>query len=508
MSTTLLHNGRVHGHPEATAVAIEDDRIVFVGDDDAAAAYLGAERVRDVHGGFVAPGFVDAHVHSVLTGFGLTRLDLRASRNLAEAMAAVAALAVAQPEGVLVGTGWEEHSWPEGRPPTAEELERAAPGRLVLLERRDCHSSVMSLTMMAAVPDVSARDGFDASGRVERDARRAASEALGELIGSDERLQAARATMHAMASMGIAAFHEAAAPHIGPAYEIGLIRRAAREVGLLPTVYWGARDAWDTAAALGAAGLAGDLNADGAIGSRTAALHTPYDDQPGNRGHAFLSPEDIAGHVVACTHAGLQAGFHCIGEAVLEAMEEGLRKAEAEVGRERMRASRHRLEHVEMPSGRLLATMAELGVVASMQPAFDELWGGPDLMYADRLGSRWRGMNPLGAMAQAGVQMAFGSDTPVTPLGPWSTIRAAVCHRDPEQRLDPARAFEAHTRGGWRAARVDDAGTLEVGSAAHVAVWDCPEGLRDGLPDLDGALPVLDSLYVAGVPVGEEGDRR
>lgn len=501
----LLHNGHVHGSPGATALAVEGDRVVFVGDEDAAAAYDGATQVRDVHGAFIAPAFVDAHVHSVLTGFGLTRLDLRATRNLSEAMAAVAALAVAQPEGVLVGTGWEEHSWPEGRPPTAAELERAAPGRMVLLERRDCHSSVMSPAMMDAIPDLTALDGFDPDGRVERDARHAASDVLGRLIGPDQRIQAVRATVRAMASHGIAGFHEAAAPHIGPAYEIDLIREAAAEVGLLPTIYWGQRDARQEAGKLGAVGLAGDLNADGAIGSRTAALYTPYQDQPENRGHTFLDPEEIADHLADCTEAGLQGGFHCIGEAALDAIEEGLRLAAERVGADAVRRSRHRLEHVEMPSRRLLATMAELGVVASMQPAFDELWGGPDQMYAERLGDRWRGMNPVGAMARTGVAMAFGSDTPVTPLGPWAAIAAAVQHRDADQRLDPAAAFDAHTRGGWHAARIDDAGTLVAGAAAHVAVWDCPAGLRDGVPDLDGPLPVLRSLHVAGRLVGEEG---
>lgn len=506
MTRTLLTDGVIHGNPGATALAIEDDRIVFVGSDDQAASYSEADETVPLFGALVTPAFVDAHTHSVLTGFQLTRLDLRHTENLSQALDMVAELAEHTPEGVLVGTGWEEHSWPEGRPPTKEELERAAPGRMVLLERRDCHSSVISVPLEQQVEGLSAMDGYSSNGRVERNARRAVSEALGELIGPDQRLVAATAAAAAMAANGIAGFHEAAAPHIGPSYELDLVRHAAARVGILPTLYWGQRHALAEAKEWGVAGLAGDLNCDGAIGSRTAALHSEYDDHPGNHGHAFLDPTEIADHLEMCTDAGLQGGFHCIGEAALENLADGLALLRDRIGPGRIRAARHRFEHVEMPSDRLLALMAELGVVASMQPMFDDLWGGPEQMYADRLGERWRGMNPVGRMARAGVRMAFGSDTPVTQIGPWSAVRAAVWHHDEAERVDPATAFEAHSAGGWFAAGHDDAGFLATGQKAHVAIWDCPVGLSDDLPVLDqGApLPWLRHLYVDGVLTGEE----
>jgi predicted amidohydrolase YtcJ len=508
VSTLLLRGGVIHtptGNEGATALAAEDGRVVYVGDDDGAAAYDGADTVVDLHGALAAPAFTDAHVHSVLTGFQLTRVDLRGTATLTDALDLVARQAAIQPDGVVVATGWEEHAWPEGRPPTADEIDRAAPGRLVLLERRDCHSSVVSPALRDAVPGLQGIDGYDASGRVERDARQAVSEVLGELIGPDQRLVAARAAVQTMAASGIAGFHEAAAPHIGPAYELDLVRHAAALAGLHPTFYWGSRD-FDAARALGVAGLAGDLNADGAIGSRTAALSGDYDDEPGNRGHAFLTAEEIADHLVACTEAGLQGGFHCIGEAALETIADGLVLAEKQLGRDVLRASRHRLEHVEMPPRRLLELMADLGVVASMQPLFDDLWGGPELMYAERLGERWRGMNPVGSMGRLGVPMAFGSDSPVSPINPWAGVRAAAQHRDPEERLDVRAAFTAHTRGGWYAARVDDAGTLAPGQAAHLAVWDCPAGLVGDLPDLQPGLPLpaLRHLFVDGTLAGED----
>lgn len=503
MVRVLYRNARVLGASDvATFVAVEDGRVLATGVDDRATPYDGADEVVDLGGALVTPGFVDAHVHTVRTGFALTGLDLAGSASLTATLDGLRAFGEGHPgHGVLVGQGWDETGWPERRPPTADELERAAPGRRTYLTRVDGHSSVVSPALAALVPGLTDLDGWTPDGRVERDAHHAVRAVLEGLIGPEERLDAARAACRAMAAAGITAFHENAAPHIGPEHEIDLVRQAAAETGLHATVYWGELMAVDTARRLGVAGLAGDLVADGAFGSRTAALSVPYADRPDSRGHGYVSAEQVRDHVVACTRAGLQAGFHCIGDAALEEIREGLEAAELELGREALRRARHRLEHVEMPSPAMLATMSRLGVVASVQPMFDALWGGPDGMYAERLGDRWRRTNPFLALETAPVRLALGSDSPVTPLGPWAAIRAAAHHHHPEQRLPVAAAFRAHTRGGALAGRDDAGGSLRPGARADLAVWDAPAGLTDdGHPDLSpGAeLPRLLRTVAAG----------
>ena len=483
MTRTLYRNGVVHsasGRP--TCVAVEDDRIVFSGSEDDAAAFDGAGdgsgEVVDLRGALITPGFVDAHVHTVRTGFALTGLDLAGVPTLATLLDDLHAFAEKAPDlGVVVGQGWDETGWPEGRPPTAEELERAAPARRCYLTRVDGHSSVVSPALAALVPGLEALDGWTPDGRVERDAHHAVRAVLEGLIGPDERLQAAHAACRAMAAWGITAFHENAAPHIGPEHEIAMVRQAAEETGLRATVYWGELLAVETAQRLGVAGLAGDLVADGAFGSRTAALSAPYADRPDTCGHAYVTREQVRDHVVACTRAGLQAGFHCIGDAALENIREGFEAAARELGDEPVRRAGHRLEHVEMPSPAMIETMSRLRILASVQPMFDALWGGADGMYAERLGDRWRDTNPFRAFADAGITLAFGSDSPVTPLGPWAAIRAAVHHHAEEHRLDPATAFAAHTAGA----------RLSTGACADLAVWDdAPE------------LPVLLRTVAAG----------
>jgi predicted amidohydrolase YtcJ len=147
-----------------------------------------------------------------------------------------------------------------------------------------------------------------------------------------------------------------------------------------------------------------------------------------------------------------------------------------------------------MPDRGHLSELARLGVFASVQPVFDALWGGTDGMYVTRLGlERAAGMNPFAAMAAAGIPLAFGSDSPVTPLGPWAAVHAATAHRTPASSLTAAAAFAAHTSGGWRAAGVDDAGELRPGSLASYAVWAHE-------PDGSAAPPCLRTA-VRGVPV-------
>ena len=511
-SRVLYRNARVHdGRATATstALAVEGGRIVFEGDDDAAAAFLGTGEgsgtVVDLGGALVTAAFVDSHVHTVRTGFALTGLDLTGSPTLRHTLDALSAHADATPEAsVLVGQGWDETSWPEGRVPTGDELERAAPGRRSYLTRIDGHSSVISPALAALVPGLDQLAGWTTDGRVERDAHHAVRNVLEGLIGHDDRLDAARAACRAMAAQGIVGFHENAAPHIGPETEIEVVRRAADEVGLRATIYWGELMAVDTAHRLGVAGLAGDLVADGAFGSRTAALTSAYSDRSQTCGHAYVSADQVRDHVVACTEAGLQAGFHCIGDAALAAIDEGFGAAEAVLGAERIAAARHRLEHVEMPSPHAIQTLSRLQVVASVQPVFDALWGGPDGMYAARLGERWRTTNPFLDLEMAPIRLAFGSDSPVTGLGPWAAIRAAIHHHNGDQRLPVGLAFRAHTRGGTYAARDDDGGTLAVGQRADLAIWDVPGGLTDGgLPDLTpGApLPVLRRLLASGTTI-------
>ncbi|MFF9110631.1 amidohydrolase [Streptomyces sp. NPDC014805] len=468
--TVLLRRGEVHSpaDPFATAMVVERGQVAWVGSEGAADAFAdGVDEVIDLDGALVTPAFTDAHVHTTATGLALTGLDLSGAPSLEAALAAVREFAAARPhDRVLLGHGWDAARWAGGRPPTRAELDEATGGRPLYLSRIDVHSAVVTTALLEMTPGLGLVDG-----PLTADAHHAVrATALGAITPA-QRAEAQRAALAHAASLGIGSVHECAGPEISSEGDFtGLLRLAAEEPGPRVVGYWAEQDV-TKARELGAIGAAGDLFVDGALGSHTACLHEPYADAA-HTGTAYLDAGAVAAHVVACTEAGLQAGFHAIGDAAVTAVVEGVRAAAEKVGLARVRAARHRVEHAEMLTPETVAAFAELGLTASVQPAFDALWGGEDGMYAQRLGAeRARGLNPFAALLRAGVPLAFGSDSPVTPLDPWGTVRAAAFHRTPEHRVSVRAAFTAHTRGGWRAVGRDDAGVLVPGAPADYAVW-------------------------------------
>jgi predicted amidohydrolase YtcJ len=472
--TVLLRRGEVHSpaDPFATAMVVQAGQVAWVGSEGAADAFAdGVDEVVDLDGALVTPAFTDAHVHTTSTGLALTGLDLSDAPSLEAALGLVRSFAAGRPgDRVLLGHGWDSSRWPGGRPPTRAELDEATGGRALYLSRIDVHSAVVTTALLDLVPD---HGGVD--GPLTGDAHHAVRAAAFAAVTPEQRARAQRAALDRAAALGIGSVHECGGPEISSEADFtGLLRLAAEEPSPRVVGYWAEQDV-EKARELGAAGAAGDLFVDGALGSHTACLHQPYADA-GHTGAAYLDAAAVAAHVVACTEAGLQAGFHAIGDAAVTTVVDGVRAAAEKVGLARVRAARHRVEHAEMLTPQAIAAFAELGLTASVQPAFDALWGGEDGMYARRLGAgRARSLNPFAALLRAGVPLAFGSDSPVTPLDPWGTVRAAAFHRTPEHRVSVRAAFTAHTRGGWRAVGRDDAGVLVPGAPADYAVWRTDE---------------------------------
>lgn len=477
MTRILLRGGYVHtpADPHATAIAVEGGQVVWTGDDDAAEHFLdNAERIVELEGRLVTPAFVDAHAHLAQTGLAARSVDLTGAPSAAAALDLLAAA----DDALVTGHGWDDRSEFSG-----DELSRATGGRPAYVTRIDMHSAV--------VTGIAGHHG-----RVERDDHHTVRAALLNLIPASTRSAALEQALRDAASKGIGMVHELGAPHINPASDFELIEDLS---GTLPEVvgYWGELET-TVALELGLAGAAGDLCMDGAIGSRTAALHDPYADGDGN-GHLYLTADQVAEHVVACTEAGLQAGFHVIGDRAVAEVVTGFQRAAEKVGVPAIVMGRHRLEHLEMVTPEQLKVLGDLGVTASVQPMFDGLWGGAEGLYAQRLGQRARGMNPFAAMNRAGMALAFGSDSPVTPFDPWGAVRTAAWHHDEAERLTVRAAFNAHTRGGWRAARRDEGGVIAVGAPASIAVFDVAGELVVQTPDDRVAAWSTDTR--AGVPL-------
>jgi predicted amidohydrolase YtcJ len=521
---TLYRNGSVYtaADPFATAMLVDGDTVAWVGSEQAATSIADASmEVIDLQGALLAPGFVDSHVHLTETGIALESLQLGGVRSAAELLDAVAGFAGSGADGTVLGHGWDETLWADPTLPSRDELDRAAGGRQVYLSRVDVHSALVSASL-ASASGLAGRDGYTADGQVKRAAHTAARLAARQLPGAALRGYQQAALTEAAAN-GYVALAEMAAPHIGGVEDLVLAAGWNADAGpgqavpeILP--YWGElatseEHARSILESLGVPvlGLAGDLNMDGSIGSRTAALRADYTDAPGERGSRYLSVEEAAVHLAACSLLGVQAGFHVIGDAGLDAALDALDRAAAEVGEQRVRAAGHRLEHVELADPDAIARLAKYSVTVSAQPAFDALWGGQDSLYARRLGPRHTAMNPFGSFYSAGVPVCFGSDSPVTALRPWSSVRACLEHHNTGERISARAAFLGHTRAGWRAARYRNpmAGQLVPGAPASFAVWEVEElmvQVADGRvqswsTDPRARTPLLPALDTGGDPV-------
>ncbi len=479
-TTTLLLNGHVHSPvmPDATAMAVRDGVVAWLGSDDVGRAQFADAAVTDLGGAFVAPAFVDSHVHTTATGLTLTGVDLRQATSLRHCLDLLGGYARSHPDGVIWAHGWDESRWPERAAPSTADVDTAVGDRPAYLSRVDVHSAAASTALRRAA-------GVGDSTPLTADAHHLVRRAARDGLTADQRTAARRAALDAAAAVGIVAVHECAGPEIGGLDDWHELRAFGHGVEIVG--YWGeqvstAEQARELIGTTNARGLAGDLFVDGALGSRTAWLHEPYTDAedccPAPNGNCYLDGDALVAHLSACTEAGITAGFHVIGDAAVSAVVAALEAVVERFGRAAVARAGHRLEHLEMVTDEQAAKLGSWGVIASMQPGFDALWGGEAGMYAQRLGvERARRLNPFALLASQGVPLAFGSDSPVTVLNPWAAIRAATTHHTPGSAISARAAFAAATRGAWRAGGIRDGvmGTLVPGAPASYAIWDADD---------------------------------
>ncbi|MCH6483189.1 amidohydrolase [Pseudoxanthomonas sp. LH2527] len=512
---------RVHtsdpARPVAEAMAWDaQGRILAVGSArELQQRYLDAKRV-DASGKTVIPGLIDAHGHVMGLGYALMRADLVDARDKDEVIARLRAFEKQLPPNAwLLGGGWDQNDWPGKTFPSAADLDAAFPERPVWLERVDGHAGWANSAALRAAAAKAPRpldgDWQPEGGRIERvdgrpsgvfiDAAMALVNAVVPAPDATYRRQALEKATQAAVRNGLTGVHDMGVSHA----DLALMKQFADE-GRLPlrieAYADGDSDALDDLCSTGLYRHAGGrlqmrgvkLYADGALGSRGAALLEDYSDDPGNRGLLVTEPAALESAMRKARGCGVQVATHAIGDRgnrlVLDAYQRVL-------GDAAKTDHRWRIEHAQVVAPEEFPRFAALGVIASMQPTHAT----SDMPWAqDRLGPvRITGAYAWQRLQGSGVKLALGSDFPVESVDPRRGLHAAVTRQD----------AHGHPDGGWRAEERLSATealrgfTADAAWAAHdeASVGRLAPGLRADFVILDEdplAIPgeQLDDLHV------------
>jgi predicted amidohydrolase YtcJ len=470
-------DGDPTGRRRDLAVLVSGGRIVSVVPADRARS-LAADRVVDLGDVTLMPGFVDAHVHLTSTGLALRGADLGGTRSAAELLERVRTAAGRDSNGAVWGDGYDEGMFSTPGLPSPEELTAAARGRPVYLSRVDGHQGLATLDLLAAAGALEAMGcerglGGRPTGVVRDDANHRARRHARDLLSDTAIVAAQDGALAWAARRGVVSVHEMGGPDIAGRRDFELLLDRADSLPIEVVGYWGSALDLPWVLERNLAQIGGDLFLDGSLGSHTAALSTPYEDRPATSGSLYHDDAELTELYVRATMAGVQVGVHAIGDLAIGQALRCARRAVRTVGRTAFAACRHRIEHVELLGSDGADRMAELGVAASVQPAFDAAWGGLDGMYARRLGQRRaKSMNPFGDLWRRGVPMAGSSDSNVTPLDPWHGVASAVHHHREQQRLGLPVALELFTLGGRVLARQEQAtGRIAPGQRADLTAF-------------------------------------
>jgi len=470
----VLVNGRVYtvddSHPRASAFAVRNGRIVFVG-SDREARYLAGPRTRivDAGGRTVIPGMVDAHAHLLGLGTSLRNVQLAGSKTYDEVIAKVVERAkTAKPGEWILGRGWDQNLWPDRKFPTHEALSRAVPDHPVVLTRVDGHA-VLANEMALKAARVTAATRDPEGGRIERASDNSpagvfvdnAMSLVRRAIPDETRAQTRDEILAAIAEAnkwGLIGIHDAGASQ----RTIDIYEQLAREGRYnLRNYVMVSGDSADVRHYFGVGPRSAlydgriwvrsiKLYADGALGSRGAALLAPYSDDHGNSGLLVTPPAEIQRIATAALRRGFQVGVHAIGDrgnrVVLDAYDAALKAVPTS-------DHRFRVEHAQVISLQDIPRFALMGVIPSMQASHQT----SDMRWAEtRVGpERIKGAYAWRSLLNTGVVIPNGSDFPVEEVNPLISFHSAVSRQDasgwppggwyPDQRMTREEALRAMT---------------------------------------------------------------
>lgn len=510
--------------PQVEAVAIRKGIITYAGANDGdwckEAGGLNSETV-DLNGAAAYPGLTDAHGHLLGIGLREMTLNLEGTASIEELKTKLSTVVANTPKGqTIYGRGWIETQWPERRFPNRQDLDAVTTEHPVILERADGHALVVNTETLSQA-DISNETENPFGGSINRDAD---GQATGMLIDNAGKLvdflmptltlerkrEAYIRGADLYARRGWTNIHSMSVdpddvPLLNTLAREGEIKiRVYNSIDLLPN------SGHQTMAQLGKMRTyesslittrAIKLYADGALGSRGAALLSPYSDDEKNAGLMLLRRERAKSIFDAALRSGTQINTHAIGDRANRMILNWYEAAFVRVPEAQRveKNPRWRIEHSQIIEPSDISRFVELGIIPSMQPshAIGDLHFAPSRLGKDRLAGAyaWR------ALIDSGAKIAGGTDAPVEVGDPRIEFYAATKRMDLkgysnddwnlEQKVTPQEALKMFTIWpAYAAFQEEEIGSIEVGKKADITIFETDLMTADGA-GIQSAKPIL-----------------
>jgi len=455
--TIYIEKGKIHsiGRWEEVETRIPEDLLVL-----------------DVKHAFVVPGLMDTHVHIAHTGQIIQSINLVETTSITDVLEAIRQAAeIKFPGEIIFCTQFDDYRMQEKRYPTLKELDRVSPNNPVLIVHRTGHSSVLNTKaferskLPLETPGVMKDESGQPTGLLVAQANGLWRDTLErEIIAQVGYEHLIRLVAQEAIRVGLTTIHALDDPDM-----IGVTQPILNELPVRVLFYPQTRQI-EEARQLGLRriGGCGCSGLDGDFGPMTAALLQPYAANPSSRGQLYFEDEELQAMVLEAHRLGMQVSMHAVGD---RAVAQGLEAVEHAQKAYPNQNARHRIEHWEVFNEPLAQKAVELGVMVAIQPAFNHFWPHtgeyPALMGEERIEL----IDPVADLIQAGLVVAGGSDSPVTPLSPLLGMHSAVNHSNPKQRVSPKIALDMFTIQAAEIAFEEDIkGSIEVGKYGDLTV--------------------------------------
>lgn len=477
----IIKNGKcltMNGHEKVDWIAIKNDKITDLGLDNNYKHMISSETIiLDAKKNTVLPGFIDSHFHLVLTALNAASLDLSNARSFKEIGKLIYDFSIKNPGAPIRGIHLQKELLKEYKYPNRLVLDKYCSNTPVSLHSSDYQVTILNTCAMLyfKIPFTTLGTEIDKNnmptGIFEKQANAILYSNTLKGLNDEYRKNVVSNVMNKLISNGITTIHAMEGGRMCCDLDIDLdaefIHKYSKNFPIDMELFYPTMNI-EKIKQMGLKRIGGVIYIDGSIGGHTAALTFPYADKTEHFGHLWLPQEDIDEFVLNCYKNRLQVSLFTLGDRAVESALVAHEKALNETG---ITGLRHRLEHIELSSLDQIERAHNMGILFSMQPTYEFLWGGKGNMYEQHLGEYYKNTNALKQITEKGVIICGGSDSDVTEPNPLLGIHSAVNHPVKSHRLNVFEAIKLFTyNGAFGIFQEHEKGSLEVGKIADIVI--------------------------------------